>query len=142
MVTTTISANFSIGPILRGVWTPERLSITHTLKTPDIWGEHRLQRPALSVRRISKPLFKPPVHAALDIIDEEVVGTEFAGVADLDGHTGLFVPFPVKGGQAVKLDDAELISAIVAASCNITDVFPEDGGPATVTIFIPSLLSS
>ncbi|KAF5031166.1 hypothetical protein DSECCO2_630560 [anaerobic digester metagenome] len=59
LVTTTISAYFSIGPIFLGVLTPERLSMTHTARMAFTYGEHRLQRPALSVIRTDNPFFMP-----------------------------------------------------------------------------------
>jgi len=52
-VTTTISANFNIGPTFLGVFIHERLSITQIAFISLIYGLHLLHNQALSLIRIS-----------------------------------------------------------------------------------------
>jgi hypothetical protein len=53
LVTTTISANLSIGHTFFGVFIHDRLSITHIALISFIYGLHLLHNPALSLINIS-----------------------------------------------------------------------------------------
>ena len=75
-----------------------------------------------------------PSDGIFDVADEEVVGAELSGKPHLHRNAVLGIALVVKGGETVELDDAYplVFSRRTFASRRITDVFPDEGGPATV----------